>query len=143
MAIQLYFLERFCAAWYAGHFASLVSFETVDDTAFADVGVADQSHSHCPVGPFHLRKLLDELDQVFCSDGFGRVDQGVCHDGAVCDGLFVEVEGREVGALRLEVGFEHDHGVLSSEVGLPGVGVFHRHEVDLVQNQNYFLVRQR
>ena len=68
------------------------------------------------------------------------MDECVGHVGAIGYGLFVEMEGGKVGALGLKVGLEHDYGVLSSEVGLPGVGVLDGHQVDFVQNEDDLLV---
>ena len=71
------------------------------------------------------------------------MDQRICHISAVCDGLLEEVEGRQMGVLILCVGFEHDNWILPSEVGLPSVCVFHGHEVDLVEDEDDFLIGQR
>ncbi len=77
------------------------------------------------------------------SDGFGSMDESVGHFGSFGDGLFIKVERGEVVLLVLEVGFEHDNGKLSSEVGLPSVGIFHGDEIDFVENDDDFFVRHR
>lgn len=75
------------------------------------------------------------------SDGFCCMNQSICHLCSLSDGFFIQVERGEVGLLVLEVGLEHDDWELSSEVGLPGVGVLHGNEIDFVENDNDFLVR--
>lgn len=77
------------------------------------------------------------------SDSFGSMDESVGHFGSLGDGFFIKVERGEVGLLVLEVGFEHDNRELSSEVGLPSVGIFHGDEVDFVEDDDDFFVRHR
>jgi hypothetical protein len=83
------------------------------------------------------------LNQVISSDGFGSMDESVCHFGSFGDGFFIKVERGEVVLLVLEVGFEHDNGELSSEVGLPSVGIFHGDEIDFVEDDDDFFVWHR
>ena len=45
--------------------------------------------------------------------------------------------------LILGVGLEHDNWILPSEVGLPGVCVFHGHKVDLVEDEDDLLIGKR
>jgi hypothetical protein len=83
------------------------------------------------------------LDQVISSDGFGRMDESVSHFGSFGDGFFIKIERRKVVLLVLEVSFEHDNGKLSTEVGLPSVGIFHGDKVDFVEDDDDFFVRHR
>lgn len=143
LAVQLDLLQRFGASWNAGDITCLVPLQTVDHTALSDIWIANQSNSDCSVGAFHFRQLLDELYQVVSSDGLGGMDQRICHISAVCDGFLEEVERRQMRVLILCVGLEHDDWILPSEVSLPSVCVFHGHEIDLVEDEDDFLVGQR
>lgn len=69
------------------------------------------------------------------------MDESICHICAICNRLLKQVEGRQMCPLRLEVGLEHDNGILSPEIGLPGVGVFHGYQINFVQDENDLFVR--
>jgi hypothetical protein len=43
--------------------------------------------------------------------------------------------------LVLKIGLEHDDWKLSSEVGLPSIGVLHGNKIDFVENDDDFFVR--
>ena len=73
---------------------------------------------------------------------FCCMNESVCHFCSFGNRFFIQVERGQVGLLILEIGLEHDHRKLSSEVSLPSIGVLHRDEIDFVENDDDFLVRQ-
>ena len=143
LTVEFDLLQSFSASRNAGDFASFVSFETVNDTAFANVRVSDESYCYCTVRAFNFWNLFDELYEMVGSDGFCWMDEGVCHVCAICDWLFEKVERRKVVSLTLKICLEHYHWVLSAKVGLPSICILHGNEINFVQNKHDFLIWHR
>ena len=141
LTIKFDFLKSFGAAWHTWHFTSFVPLQTIDDTTFAGVGIANQPNSDSSIRPFYFWKLFDQLNQVVSSDCFWRMDQGISHFSAVSYWFFEEIEGWKMGALVLEIRFEHYNWELSSQVTLPGIGILHWDKVYLVQDYYDLFVR--
>ena len=77
------------------------------------------------------------------TNSFCRVNESISHLSIVSDRFFEKVERRQMTSLILKVGLEHNNWILSSEVGLPGIGILHRNKIDFVENENNFFVRLR
>jgi len=132
LTVKFDLLQGLSASRNAGDFASFVSFETVNDTAFTNVGVSDESYCYCTVRAFNFGNLFDELYQMVGSDGFCWMDQCVCHICAICDWLFEKIERRKVVSLTLKICLEHYYWVLSAKIGLPSISIFHGNEINFV-----------
>lgn len=92
-------LPDFSFTRYRGHTADLTAFEGVNNTAFPNVGIADETNGDLLLVRVQLGELTEKLDEGAFSKRMVR--RCVERDGRIAGGKVLNVAGLGVSQLRL------------------------------------------